>query len=49
MLIEEKAEGGDMLAQRAREDPQFLDGYSRVCEGAGLALYRRTDVPAAKP
>jgi hypothetical protein len=41
MLIEEKAEGGDMLAKLARERPQFLDGYSRVCEGAGLALYRR--------
>ena len=26
MLIEEKAEGGDMLAQRAREQPEFLDG-----------------------
>jgi hypothetical protein len=41
MLIEEKAEGGDMLAKLARERPHFLDGYSRVCEGAGLALYRR--------
>ncbi len=41
LLIEEKAEGGDMLARLAREHPHFLDGYSRVCEGAGLALYRR--------
>jgi hypothetical protein len=41
ILIEEKAEGGDMLARIAREHPSFLDGYSRVCEGAGLALYRR--------
>jgi hypothetical protein len=41
LLIEEKAEGGDMLARIARERPDFLDGYSRVCEGAGLALYRR--------
>jgi hypothetical protein len=41
VLIEEKAEGGDMLARLAREQPHFLDGYSRVCEGAGLALYRR--------
>ena len=30
-----------MLATIARERPAFLDGYSRVCEGAGLALYRR--------
>jgi hypothetical protein len=41
LLIEEKAEGGDMLAHIAREQPRFLDGYSRVCEGAGVALYRR--------
>jgi hypothetical protein len=41
MLIEEHAEGGDMLATIARENPHFLDGFSRVCEGAGLALYKR--------
>jgi hypothetical protein len=41
ILIEEKAEGGDMLAQIAREHPAFLDGYERACDGAGLALYRR--------
>jgi len=43
ILIEEKAEGGDMLAQIVRTRPSFLDGYARVCEGAGLALYRRAD------
>jgi hypothetical protein len=47
MLIEEKAEGGDMLAQRARENPRFLDGFSRVCDGAGVALYRRMVPPEA--
>ena len=41
ILIEEKAEGGDMLARLSREKPEFLSGYQRVCEGAGLALYRR--------
>ena len=41
LLIEEKAQGGDLLAKRAREHPHFLDGYSRVCEGAGVALYER--------
>jgi len=41
LLIEEKAEGGDMLAKRAREHPDFLTGYSRVCEGAGVVLYER--------
>jgi hypothetical protein len=49
MLIEEKekAEGGDMLAQRARENPAFLRGFSRVCEAVGVALYRR--MPPAAP
>jgi len=42
ILIEEKAEGGDMLARRARKQPEFLSGYSRACEGAGLALYVRS-------
>jgi hypothetical protein len=41
VLIEEKAEGGDILSTRAHGDPRFLDGYTRVCEGAGLALYKR--------
>jgi hypothetical protein len=41
MLIEEYAEGGDVLASIARENPRWLDGFSRVCEGGGVALYRR--------
>jgi hypothetical protein len=41
ILVEEKAEGGDMIARIARDHPEFLSGYSRVCEGAGVALYRR--------
>jgi hypothetical protein len=40
LLIEEKAEGGDMLAERARRDPAFLEGFDRVAEGGGVALYR---------
>ena len=43
LLIEEKAEGGDMLAHAARERSSFLEGYQRTCEGAGLALYRRVE------
>jgi len=43
ILIEEKAQGGDLLALRAREHPHFLDGYARVCDGAGLAVYRRAE------
>jgi hypothetical protein len=46
LLIEEKAEGGDMLAKIARENPRFLEGFSRVCEGAGVALYRRQPLEA---
>jgi hypothetical protein len=46
LLIEEKAEGGDMLAKIARENPHFLAGFSRVCEGAGVALYRRLPLEA---
>jgi hypothetical protein len=46
LLIEEKAEGGDMLAGIARENPRFLNGFSRVCDGAGVALYRRGPLEA---
>ena len=45
VLIEETAEGGDMLAVRVRQNPRFLRGFSRVCEGGGVALYRRTSLP----
>ncbi len=41
VLIEEQAEGGDLLAQRLRDRPDFLAGFDRVCEGGGVALYRR--------
>ena len=41
MLVEEQAEGGDVLAQRIRRDPSFVRGMSRVCEGGGVALYKR--------
>jgi len=39
ILIEEVAEGGDMLAERSRSDPRFLDGFTRTCSGGGVALY----------
>ena len=41
ILIEELAEGGDVLFARARSDGRFLDGFKRVAEGGGVALYRR--------
>ena len=41
VLVEERAEGGDVLFQRHRERPEFLAAFDRVCEGGGVALYRR--------
>lgn len=41
MLVEEVAEGGDVIAQQIRANPRFTDGYERVCEGGNVALYRR--------
>jgi hypothetical protein len=41
MLVEERAEGGDVLAQRIRRDAAFTSGMRRACEGGGVALYRR--------
>ncbi len=40
ILIEERAEGGDELAGRARASSGFLLGFRRVCEGGGVALYK---------
>ena len=49
VLIEEAAEGGDILHQKATAWPQFLDGFERVCEGGNVALYRRrTEVKSQK-
>jgi hypothetical protein len=41
VLVEEAAEGGDMLAQKQKAWPGFLAAYDRVCEGGNVALYRR--------
>ncbi len=41
MLVEEQSEGGDVLARRIRRDPGFAEGMTRICEGGGVALYRR--------
>jgi hypothetical protein len=43
--VEERAEGGDVLAQRIRGDHLFARGMARVCEGGGVALYRRMSAP----
>ena len=44
MLVEEVAEGGDVLAERVRDDPAFTRGMTRVCEGGGVALYKRDPI-----
>ncbi len=41
VLVEERAEGGDQLYKMAQADPAFLDGFTRTCEGGGVALYVR--------
>ena len=41
VLVEEAAEGGDMLYQKQKSWPGFLAAYDRVCEGGNVALYRR--------
>lgn len=40
IAIEEKAEGGDALYLEAKRHPAFLDGFIRVAEGGGVALYQ---------
>ncbi len=42
VLIEEHAEGGDVLARLSTISPAFLSGFTRECEGGGVALYQRT-------
>jgi hypothetical protein len=41
VLIEEAAEGGDMLFRKQQAWPGFVAAYDRVCEGGNVALYRR--------
>jgi hypothetical protein len=41
VLIEEVAEGGDVLFRRSTEWPGFLERFNRVCEGGNVALYKR--------
>jgi hypothetical protein len=40
IVIEERAEGGDALSREARTRPGFLEGFDRVAEGGGAALYK---------
>lgn len=47
VLIEEQAEGGDELAKLRDARPAFLAGFTRICEGGGVALYKRNAAPHA--
>jgi hypothetical protein len=49
VAIEEKAEGGDALFLRSQEDPHWLDGFERVAEGGGVALYRAAGTRGQEP
>jgi hypothetical protein len=40
VAVEERAEGGDAVFQRSRQSNRFLEGFERVAEGGGVALYR---------
>jgi hypothetical protein len=46
VLIEEQAEGGDELSKLRVSSPAFLQGFVRVCDGGGVALYRRQAIAA---
>lgn len=41
ILFEERAEGGDVLTIERKRSPDLVLGFTRVCEGGGVALYRR--------
>jgi hypothetical protein len=41
IIVEEKAEGGDVLYWQGKIDSNFFGGYQRVAEGGNVALYRR--------
>jgi hypothetical protein len=45
VVVEERAEGGDVLFQAAQRDPRFFEGFERVAEGGGVALYRARQLP----
>jgi len=45
MLVDERSEGGDVLFRRMQASPAFSAGMERLCEGGGVALYRRIAPP----
>jgi len=40
VIVEEQAEGGDALFRAAKQNARFFEGFERVAEGGGVALYR---------
>jgi hypothetical protein len=48
IIMETKAEGGDILARHARQDAAFLDGFTQVCSGSGMVLYRNLRTESAR-
>jgi hypothetical protein len=48
LLVEERSEGGDVLAQRAARDPEYLGWFARRCQGGGVALYENVVMRGAK-
>ena len=49
IVVEERAEGGDELYRQGRLDPRFFEGYARVAEGGGVALYQRNPARPRPP
>jgi hypothetical protein len=43
IVVEEKAEGGDVVYWQGKLDPNFFRGYERVAEGGNVSLYRRIE------
>ena len=41
VVVEERAEGGDPFFQAWTRDSRYFEGFDRVAEGGGVALYRR--------
>jgi hypothetical protein len=42
IIVEERAEGGDMLSAKVRDSSAFTLGFKRVCADGGIALYKAT-------
>jgi len=40
IIVEERAEGGDMLSAKVRASSVFTTGFTRVCADGGVALYK---------